>query len=216
VSGRLTARGVESLAKRKGRWLDQHGLFLRVLAPGRRVYWVYRFTTDGKEREKSVGAYPEMSLAAARIKHAELRIMVLKGVDPIVKADPTKKFQHATECQTNPPRLMLTRGEAPGLTHLYRHYDFDGKLLYVGVSHNTIDRWTSHKRKASWVDLIATIRIDHYPTREAAEDAEADAILAERPRFNSQVRINQQELRVLRRNRRKVSPKPETVAEPAP
>ena len=85
MAGKLTARSAESLAKTRGRYLDGHGLFLRVLDPGRRVYWVYRFTTDGKEREKSVGAYPEMSLAQARIKHAELRAQVLAGTDVIAK-----------------------------------------------------------------------------------------------------------------------------------
>jgi integrase len=85
MAGKLTARSAESLAKTRGRYLDGHGLFLRVLDPGRRVYWVYRFTTDGREREKSVGAYPEMSLAQARIKHAELRAQVLAGTDVIAK-----------------------------------------------------------------------------------------------------------------------------------
>ena len=83
MTGKLTTRGVESLAKRKGRFLDQGGLFLRVLEPGKRVYWVYRYTLDGKEREKSVGSYPAMSLADARIKHADLRAAVLKGADPV-------------------------------------------------------------------------------------------------------------------------------------
>src|ERR1700722_7296341 len=68
MTGKLTARSVESFAKRKGRFLDQEGLFLRVLEPGKRVYWVYRYTLDGKEREKSVGAYPAVSLGDARIK----------------------------------------------------------------------------------------------------------------------------------------------------
>src|ERR1700722_1334804 len=83
MTGKLTARSVENFAKRKGRFLDQGGLFLRVLEPGKRVYWVYRYTLDGKEREKSVGSYPAMSLADARIKHADLRAAVLKGVDPV-------------------------------------------------------------------------------------------------------------------------------------
>jgi integrase len=83
MTGKLTARSAESLAKRKGRWLDGGGLFLRVLEPGRKVYWVYRYRLDGKDREMSVGAHPAMTLAQARIKHADLRALVLKGVDPL-------------------------------------------------------------------------------------------------------------------------------------
>ena len=72
MAGKLTARTVDSRAKRKGRYSDGDGLFLRVLDPGKRVYWTYRFTL-GKEREMSIGPYPELSLADARQKHAELR-----------------------------------------------------------------------------------------------------------------------------------------------
>jgi hypothetical protein len=83
MTGKLTARGVESLAKRKGRWLDGAGLFLRVLDPGKRVYWTYRFRLNGVDREMSVGAYPAMTLAEARIRHADLRATVLRGIDPL-------------------------------------------------------------------------------------------------------------------------------------
>ena len=83
MADKLTARGVESRAKRKGRYLDGGGLFLRVLDPGKRVYWVYRYRVGRKDRETSVGAYPAMTLAEARIKHADLRAMVLKGIDPV-------------------------------------------------------------------------------------------------------------------------------------
>ena len=83
VASKLTARGVESRAKRKGRYGDGDGLFPRVLDPGRRVYWTYRYTLSGKERETSIGPYPEMSLADARAKHAELRAQVLNKSDPL-------------------------------------------------------------------------------------------------------------------------------------
>ena len=54
MAGKLTARSVESLAKKKGRYLDGHGLFLRVLDPGRRVYWVIGLRpTAGSARRAS-------------------------------------------------------------------------------------------------------------------------------------------------------------------
>ena len=89
MAGKLTARSVEGLARRKGRFLDGDGLFLRVMEPGKRAYWVHRFTISGKEREKSLGAYPAISLADARIKHADLRALVLKGIDPVADRRPT-------------------------------------------------------------------------------------------------------------------------------
>ena len=81
--GKLTARGVASCANRKGRYGDGEGLYLRTLEPGKRVYWVYRYTIAGVEREKGIGVYPAMSLAEARAKHADLRALVLKGIDPL-------------------------------------------------------------------------------------------------------------------------------------
>jgi hypothetical protein len=57
MAGKLTARSVESLAKRRGRYGDGDGLFLRVLDPGKRVYWTYRYRLNGVDRETSVGAY---------------------------------------------------------------------------------------------------------------------------------------------------------------
>src|ERR1700722_3562831 len=83
MAGKLTGRTVESRAKRKGRYSDGDGLFLRVLDPGKRVYWTYRYTLVGRERETSIGPYPEMSLADARAKHADLRAMVLNKSDPL-------------------------------------------------------------------------------------------------------------------------------------
>ncbi len=83
MAGKLTARGVESLAKRKGRFGDGDGLFLRVLDPGRRIYWVYRFRLNGVDRETSIGGYPAMSLAEARDKHLDLRKLVKDKVDPL-------------------------------------------------------------------------------------------------------------------------------------
>ncbi len=83
MAGKLTARGVESFSKRKGRFLDGDGLFLRVLDPGKRVYWVYRYRLNGRDRETSIGAHPAMSLGEARQRHAELRALVLNGIDPL-------------------------------------------------------------------------------------------------------------------------------------
>ena len=37
----------------------------------------------GKERETSLGAFPDIRLEQARVKHAELRAEVLKKIDPL-------------------------------------------------------------------------------------------------------------------------------------
>ena len=80
--GKLTTRSVEGFAKRKGRYSDGDGLFLRVLDPGRRVYWTYRYVIGGKERETSFGAFPESAGAGAHQARRAAR-EVLKKIDPL-------------------------------------------------------------------------------------------------------------------------------------
>jgi hypothetical protein len=59
-----------------------------------KAYFVYRYTVSGKERETSLGPYPELGLAEARIKHAELRKMVrVDLVDPIAEKRAAKTAQ---------------------------------------------------------------------------------------------------------------------------
>ena len=173
----MTPLVLRALLKKPGRHRDRQakGLYFRTVGDNK-GYWVFRYRMAGREHEMSLGPYPETTLAEARSKHVDLRKMVKDGIDPMGRRAA--------------PRKPLTHDEAPGLTHLYRHYGFDGALLYVGVSNNVIDRWGDHKRAATWADLVAKITIEHYATRQEAEEAEADAILAEKPRFNGSVRLN--------------------------
>lgn len=68
-------------------------------------------------------------------------------------------------------------------TTLYRHFDASGALLYVGISLSVLDRLTAH-RASRWHSDIAAVTLEHFPTREAALDAEAEAITNENPKYN--------------------------------
>lgn len=69
-------------------------------------------------------------------------------------------------------------------TALYRLYDADGQLLYIGVAYDPQQRWYSHANTAPWWPRVARREVTWYPHRPAAEDAERDAIRAEAPMFN--------------------------------
>jgi hypothetical protein len=69
-------------------------------------------------------------------------------------------------------------------TCLYRHFDASGTLLYVGVSLHVVVRLIGHRDTAHWFSQLARIEVEHYPTREAALVAEAEAIRTEKPRYN--------------------------------
>ncbi len=79
---KLTPPSLRTLLKKPGRHSDGQGLFFRVLGDAK-AYWVYRFRINDREREMSLGPYPELGLGEARRKHAELRAQVLNGIDPL-------------------------------------------------------------------------------------------------------------------------------------
>lgn len=72
------------------------------------------------------------------------------------------------------------------MTNLYRHFNEDGALLYVGISLSAVNRLSAHSRGAPWFSEIVRIEIEKFDTREAAHDAEKKAIAREKPRHNVQ------------------------------
>lgn len=69
-------------------------------------------------------------------------------------------------------------------TVLYRYFDSDNRLLYVGITKNQSRRFSQHNHKAQWIDLIHTATFQHFKTREEAFFAEAQAIKNEKPLYN--------------------------------
>jgi hypothetical protein len=67
-------------------------------------------------------------------------------------------------------------------THLYRHFNSDNELLYVGISYDAVERLKRHSTEWKWT--VARSEITMFPTREEASAAEAEAVRAERPKFN--------------------------------
>lgn len=63
------------------RLMDGHGLYLDVSPAGGR-HWRYRYRLAGKESIYTIGEYPGISLAEARVKHQEARKLVEQGVNP--------------------------------------------------------------------------------------------------------------------------------------
>jgi len=69
-------------------------------------------------------------------------------------------------------------------TELYRHFDSDNALLYVGISLSTFTRLSQHKDHSQWFKKVSRVTIQHFPTREEAIAAEKAAIKTEAPMFN--------------------------------
>ena len=71
------------------------------------------------------------------------------------------------------------------MAELYRHFDVNGQLLYVGISSFSITRLQDHKLRAPWFKQVRTVTIHHFSTRAEAAEAEAVAIVKERPLHNT-------------------------------
>ena len=69
-------------------------------------------------------------------------------------------------------------------TTLYRYFDGDGKLLYVGITGDNVKRQSQHRRNAFWFGQIASATFEHFNSREEAIEAEREAIQTELPEFN--------------------------------
>lgn len=69
-------------------------------------------------------------------------------------------------------------------TALYRHFDADGALLYVGISNSAFKRLDQHKAASHWAMDIARVEMKWFETREEAISAEREAIRNESPRHN--------------------------------
>lgn len=63
---------------------DGEGLTL-IARPNEVGWWRFRYWIDGKENRLSLGKYPSVSLADARIKRDDARKMVSTKVDPSLK-----------------------------------------------------------------------------------------------------------------------------------
>ena len=97
---KLSPPALKALIRKPGRHSDGQGLYFRVLGDAK-AYWVYRYRIGGKERETSLGPYPELSLADARVRHDDLRKRVVTGkADPIAEKRAAKNVQAATAVPT--------------------------------------------------------------------------------------------------------------------
>lgn len=71
-------------------------------------------------------------------------------------------------------------------TALYRYWDTDSQLLYVGIASNPSQRLAEHRRSgAPWVKFAAQTTQEWFPSRREAAAAERAAIETESPIFNT-------------------------------
>jgi predicted GIY-YIG superfamily endonuclease len=70
-------------------------------------------------------------------------------------------------------------------TALYRLYDANDVLLYLGISWNPDFRWEQHRNEKHWAHQVTRRDVEWYPTRSAALAAEEAATAVETPLHDS-------------------------------
>jgi predicted GIY-YIG superfamily endonuclease len=73
-------------------------------------------------------------------------------------------------------------------TELYRHFDKNKTLLYVGVSLSCAARLAQHRDHAHWFKDVDSVTIERFSTRREALEAEKIAVVSENPKCNIQLK----------------------------
>ena len=97
---KLSALGIKNAGP--GRLYDGEGLELRRSDSGGK--WVYRYMFSGKRREMGLGAYPVVSLAAARQERDKWAFALAQGRDPITERK-AEKAARVADMARHDPRL---------------------------------------------------------------------------------------------------------------
>ena len=78
----ITVKAFISKAKPGNKLADGGGLHLFVTAAGGTT-WRIKYRVDGKEKLYSIGRYPQVTLAAARVELLEVKALLREGKDPV-------------------------------------------------------------------------------------------------------------------------------------
>jgi integrase len=91
----LTAKRVDRLKKKPGRYLDERGLYLQVNAPGQ-ASWILRYERGNVEHMLGLGSTADFTLKEARERARSARQLLADGIDPIA-ARKTEKAKRAAD-----------------------------------------------------------------------------------------------------------------------
>lgn len=73
---------------------------------------------------------------------------------------------------------------------VYRCFDKNGILLYVGSTINIQTRLERHKHKSLWYRKVETIKLKHFANKQKAYAEEIRACMEESPKLNKQLNPN--------------------------
>ena len=132
---RLSALAV-TRASKPGLYADGAGLYLRVSRNGAKS-WAFRYTLKGKPREMGLGGLTKVTLADARKKAADVRLLLSDGHDPLGLRQ-QEEVRRAAEEKLTAARVMT----------------FDKCAEAYIAAHEM--SWRNEKHKQQWRNTLAT------------------------------------------------------------
>lgn len=135
----------------------------------------------------STGAREVHTITAGDIDAAIAHGLTVKAACGLVFVPKTKRTTGLAQCSTceeaavEPPELSRVES----MPHfVYRHYDDEGRLLYVGCTVDPKTRLLGHQQNSWWFSQSVRVRQTVYPNKLHALRVEQETIAAERPIWN--------------------------------
>lgn len=164
--------------EKRYRLSDGDKLYLEV-APGGQPRWLMRYSLDGKQRDLSLGAYPKVSLSAARKARDAAAALVAEGRDPSLEKKLKKRAVRIEQQNTfgkiideyvaeYDPRSPVRAGELAAMKR-------DGEQPHVIEAQRR--KWQrTHQKRSGQVKHLDKLR--YLPIREVTARELLDACLA--------------------------------------
>lgn len=108
------------------------GLYLKIVVTGARM-WVLRATVGNRRRDMGLGGFPSVTLAGAREKAREARLLIEKGTDPILAKRQAKS------------KLIAEQAKDKTFDEAFTAF-MDAKG----------DEWRNAKHRQQWANTLAT------------------------------------------------------------
>jgi integrase len=152
---RLTALAVSRVSN-AGLYADGGGLYLRVGRNGSKR-WAFRFMLNGRQHEMGFGGLNKVSLADARKKASDERLLLSEGRNPLIHKQELETQRTATE------KLSAARSMT-----------FD-KCAEVYISAHEVG-WKNEKHRQQWRNTLTTYA-SHVLGSIPVQDVETDHVL---------------------------------------
>ena len=153
------------------RVLDAERLYIEVRPSGKKI-WRFKYALNGKEGTISFGEYPTISLAEARKKKDESRVLLKDDINPV--SEKKKKKIEAISATSNTFKAVADEYALEQMK--YRSQDYIEQFkrsmrkdIYKAIGHKPVKDVNSSDVLAIMKDTMLRVKkLSHYGTGEAA------------------------------------------------